>query len=62
MNFIAHFEDKEIGEVDAIKETLDNVLFHVFFMKEPDYVMQLIPTYGTLERMGIDGAQKFSVV
>jgi len=58
-DFIAHFEDKEFGEADAIKETLDNVPFHVFCMKVPDYVMQLMSTYGTLERMGMDRMRQF---
>ena len=58
-DFIAHFEVKEVGEADAIKGTLDNVPFHVFCMKEPDYVMQLMSTYGTLERMGMDRMRRF---
>jgi hypothetical protein len=31
---------------------LDNVLFHVFAMKEPDYVMKLMSTYGMNKRVG----------
>jgi hypothetical protein len=51
-DIIKHFEDKEVGDVDAWEGTLDNVPFHVFAMKEPDYVMQLMSTYGTNERVG----------
>jgi hypothetical protein len=47
-----HFDDKEVGDVDAWPGTLDNVPFHVFAMKEPDYVMKLMSTYGTNERVG----------
>ena len=47
-----HFEDKNVGDVDAIAGKLDNIPFHYYAMKEPDYVMMLMSTYGTLERSG----------
>ena len=31
---------------------MNGVPFHVHVMKEPDYVMMLMSTYGTLTRMG----------
>ena len=31
--------------------TLDNIPFYLFCMKEPDYVMMLMSTYGTLKAM-----------
>ena len=49
-----HFIDKPIGSVDALKGTLDEVPFHIFAMKEEDYVMMLMSTYGTLERLDIE--------
>jgi Transposase IS4 len=49
---IKHFKNKEVGYVDALPGMLDNVPFHVFGMKEPDYVMQLMSTYGTNEQDG----------
>jgi hypothetical protein len=48
----AHFDDKAIGTVDAIRGELDEVPFHVFCMKEEDYVMMLMSTYGTCLRVG----------
>ena len=33
---------------------LDKVMFHIHAMKEPDYVMSLMSTYGTSQRMGED--------
>ena len=36
---IEHFADKSIGFSDAIKGELDRVPFHLYGMKEPDYVM-----------------------
>ena len=47
-----HFEDKNVGDVGAIAGKLDNILSRYYAMKEPDYVMMLMSTYGTLERSG----------
>ena len=44
----AHFEDKNVGDVDAWKGVLDGVPLHIFAMKEPDYVMSIMANYGTL--------------
>jgi len=46
----AHFQGREVGTADAISGTLDQVPFHVFAMKEPDYTMMVMSTYGTNER------------
>ena len=46
----AHFEGLEVGTADAIKGALDHVPFHVFAMKEPDYTMMVMLTYGSNER------------
>ena len=43
-----HFSSKEVVNVDAVKQVEDGVAYHVFFMKEPDYVMKLMTTYGEL--------------
>jgi len=48
----AHFADKPIGYADAIEGNLENVRFHIFGMKEEDYTMMVMSTYGTLERVG----------
>ena len=47
-----HFMDKPIGAADAIKGKLDGMPFYIFGMKETDYIMQIISTYGTLAMMG----------
>ena len=51
-DIIAHFTDKPIGAADAIKGELDGMPFYIFGMKEADYVMQIMSTYGTLATMG----------
>ena len=45
---ISHFVGKEIGALDALQGELDNIKFHLVGMKEPDYVMMFMTTYGTL--------------
>ena len=44
-----HVEDKEIGHADSLPGNMHDVPFHIFRMKEPDYVMKLMSTYGTNE-------------
>ena len=43
-----------IGDVDAIRGELDDIPFYIYGMKEPDYVMQLMATYGTLEIKSVE--------
>ena len=38
--------------MDALQGELDNVKFHIVGMKEPDYVMMIMTTYGTLGEFG----------
>ena len=47
-----HFDDKDVGDCDSWKGNMDKVPFHVYAMKEPDYVMSLMLTYGTNLRNG----------
>ena len=42
-----HFENKEIGYVDSLPGKMHDIPFHLFGMKEPDYVMKLTSTCGT---------------
>ncbi|KAI2500665.1 Transposase IS4 [Fragilaria crotonensis] len=47
----SHFDLKEIGTTDSLPGTLDGINFKVFCMKEEDYVMKLMATYGALRPM-----------
>ena len=47
-----HFESLECGFADAWPGKLDNIPFHIYCTKEPDYVMFLMSLYGTLEPIG----------
>ena len=46
----AHFANKEVGDTDSWAGLLDNVPFDIYSMKEPDYVMLLMSTYGMNSR------------
>ena len=50
-NVKAHVDHHEGSAVDAWPGYLDGVKFHVSCIKEPDYVMRLMTTYGTTELM-----------
>ena len=41
-------KEREVGEVEALKGTIDNSPYHIFCMKEPDYNMKMMSTYGAL--------------
>jgi hypothetical protein len=43
-----HMFDKEVGECDSLKGTLDGVAYDIFCLKHVDYVMKLMSTYGSL--------------
>jgi hypothetical protein len=43
----SYFDDKDVGHSDALPGEIDGVRYHLFCMKEPDYVMSLMSTYGT---------------
>ena len=47
-----HFQDKDPGHFDALKAKYDGVDFHIYCMKEPDYVLMLMTTYGNENRIG----------
>ena len=43
-----YFEGKEVGETDSLHGILGGVPYDIFCMKEPDYVMKIMSTYGSL--------------
>lgn len=43
-----YFDGKEVGSVDAVAGTLDEVPYNIWCMKEPDYVMRMMATGGAL--------------
>ena len=43
-----HTATQEVGDCDSFRGTLDGVPYDLFTLKEPDYVMKLMSTYGGL--------------
>ena len=60
-DIIVHFTNEEVGKADAIKGVLDDIPFYLFVMKEPDYVMQIMSTYGTLGNLGQEKTRHFTI-
>ena len=63
----SHFDGKDVGNCDSWKGQMDEVDFHVYAMKEPDYVMSIMSTYGTNQWTGkemqhelVGGGEKIS--
>ena len=59
-------EDKPVGSTDALKGVVNNIPYNIFVMKEPDYAMKLMGTYGGLTTLSdepdvtrvVDGQKK----
>ena len=47
----AHSKYCEVGDVDALPVYLDGIKLDIHELKEPDYVMMLMTTYGNLEQV-----------
>ena len=39
-----HFGEVEVGEIDAIQVTVDYIIYNLWGMKEPNYVMRMMAT------------------
>jgi hypothetical protein len=56
-----HFIGKQVGSFDVQHGKLDGINFGVFAMKEPDYVMSLMATYGTDEAVQESAAVRTTI-
>ena len=45
-------QNKGVGDVDAVQGSIIGESYHIMSIKEPDYVMLMMMTYGTLENLG----------
>ena len=52
---VQHFQTKEVGQCDSLPRTLSGKAFSIFCMKEENYTMKLMDTYGALVK--IDGSK-----
>ena len=48
----ARFIHRGVGDVDCWYGKLEGLQLHLHYMREPDYIMSLMSTYGTMERFG----------
>ncbi len=44
----SHLNDIEVGETEAIQGSLDGIIYNLWMMKEPDYIMKMMATGGNL--------------
>ena len=58
---VEHFKDKQVGFADALPGMLDGIPVYIFGMKEPDYTMMLMATYGMLGRKGDKKTRTYTV-
>ena len=42
-----HFREMEVGETDSIQGTVDGVIYSLWRMKDPNYVMRMMDTGGS---------------
>ena len=52
-----HMANKPVGSVDSLPGQKDNQRFHIFAMKDPDYVTILMSTFGALRPVEGEGAR-----
>ena len=50
-DIIWHIHQKEFGDMDTVPYIIHGKSYHIVSLKEPDYVMLMISTYGTLENL-----------
>ena len=55
----AHFDGKDVGDCDSWKGMMEEVPFHVYAMKEPNYIMSFMSTYGTNLRTGKETSREW---
>ena len=59
MEIKAHFDGKDVRDCDSWKGMMEVVPCHVYAMKEPNYIMSLMSTYGTNLRMGKETSREW---
>ena len=57
---LRHMQNKEVGDLDAVQGPIRGKSYHIMAIKEPDYVMLMMTTYGKLEHLeGLDTQQRY---
>ena len=55
---IWHMKNKEVWDVDEFQGSIIRKSYHIMDIKQPDYVMLMMKTYGTLEHLGGSDTQR----
>ena len=50
-NIFWHMKNKEVRDLDAVPGSIRGKEYHIMAIQEPDYMMLMITTYGTLEHL-----------
>ena len=57
---LCHMQNKEVGDVDAVQGSIICKIYHIMDIKDTDYVMLMMKTYGALEHLeGSDTQQRY---
>ena len=46
-----NMQNKEVGDVEAVQVSIIGKIYHIMSIKETDYVILMMKTYGTLEHL-----------
>ena len=53
-------QNKEVGDVGMVQGSIIEKIYHIMDLKEPDYVMLMMITYGMFDHMkGSDTHQRY---
>ena len=57
---IRHMQNKEVGDVYSFQGSMRWNRYHIIYIKDPDYVVVMMRTYGTLEHLeGLDTQRRY---
>ena len=48
---IWYIQNKEVGGVDAVQGSIRGEIYQIMAIKDPEYMMLMVTTYGTLDHM-----------
>ena len=55
-------QNNEVGDVDVVQSSIRRNIYNIMAIKDPDYVMLMMTTYGMLEHLeGSDTQRRYKV-
>ena len=55
---LPHIQNKEVGDVNAVKESIRGEIYHTMSIEDPDDVVLMMTTYGMLEHLEVSDAHR----